>query len=60
MRSLLLLSLSLRAIGKLVGIGVLCLLALVVVGIVAGPGFAVLGLVVLIVLVRAVVKAVRS
>jgi hypothetical protein len=60
MRSLLLITLSLRAIGKLVGLGLVCLAVLGVVAILTNPGVAILGLLVLVLLTRAVIRAVRS
>jgi hypothetical protein len=60
MRSLFVFTVSLRAVGRLVGVGLMCLAALVLVGVIAGPGIAVLAMLALFLLARAVVHAIRS
>jgi hypothetical protein len=57
---LMMFELSWRSIGRLIGVGVLALAALGVVAIVASPGAAILAGIGLLVLLSAVVKAVKT
>ncbi|MEV6604891.1 hypothetical protein [Kutzneria sp. NPDC051319] len=60
MKLLLMFELSWRAVGRLIGVGMLALAALGVVALIASPGIAVAAGIVLVILVTAVVKALKS
>ncbi|MFC0539855.1 hypothetical protein [Kutzneria chonburiensis] len=60
MKLLLMFELSWRAVGRLIGVGILVLAALGVVAVVASPGTAIAAGIGLIVLVTAVLKAMKS
>lgn len=60
MKFLMMFELSWRAIGRLIGVAILALTALAVVAVVASPGAAIAAGIGLLVLVSAVVKAMKS